>query len=220
MERTLSVLGAVQVIQDLSEKPVAPPPAVEATLAHALQNDDPILDSLRVDYAPEFDSWLTRCKLEHRLAWTIREPSEANLAAFCIVKNEESPPQGLSGKVLKFCTFKVSEQHLGYRYGELLLKTVFEHAFENRHDWAFVTVFEKHAELVCLLEGFGFRRLVQKTKIGELILAKPFSETVEPATDLDDISYHIRFGPRRLRFNPDKTFLVPIQPRLRGSPFP
>lgn len=125
------------------------------------------------------------------MTWIIRQPGKESLGAFCIVKPEDDIPIALTGKVLKISTFKVSSECLGYRYGELLLKTTFEHAIENRFDWAFVTVFEKHEELIRLLEDFGFQPLDERTPAGELILAKPFSASSEHEAIAGDLDYHI-----------------------------
>jgi hypothetical protein len=136
------------------------------------------------------------------------------------VKEEDKPPDNLTGKVLKICTFKVSEESLGYRYGELLLKTLFEYTFENEYDWAFVTAFERHTELFRLLEDFGFRRLSKKTESGELVYAKPFSRVAENDDAQGALDYHVRYGPRRFQFNAEAVYLVPIQTRYADRLFP
>lgn len=219
-DRTLTVAAALQVVSDLSEKHVLPPPRVERTLAHALDMQDPILDGLRKDYFPEFDEWLKKCKRENRITWIVRNHESTKVAAFCIVNEEMAPPRELCGKVLKICTFKVSQESLGYRYGELLLKTIFEHAIENRYDWAFVTVFEHHPQLIKLLEDFGFSFLPERKSNGEIIFAKPMSEQAEDDITLSTIEYHVRYGPRRIRFSADSAYLVPIRPNYSDRLFP
>lgn len=219
-DRTLSVAVAIQVISDLSDKHVLPPPMARRAKAHELNADDPIFDGLRKDYGSSFDLWLKKCKLEHRLTWIVPNPEGSGIAAFCIVNEERAPPGHLAGRVLKICTFKVSQESLGYRYGELMLKTVFEHAIENNYDWTFVTVFEHHPELIRLLEDFGFSRLSDRTGLKEYIYSKPLSPKAEDDGSMAPLEYHVRYGPRRLRFEPDLIYLVPIRPNFSDRLFP
>lgn len=217
-DRTLTVHEAIGLLNDLYERVPGPPPAVRATKAHAIHASDPILQSFREDY-PAFDKWLQKCKLEHRLTWVI-DGDHPYVAAFCIVKTEESDIQGLEGKVLKLCSFKVSERHNGLRYGELLLKAVFEHAHQNRYDWMFITVFERHAILTQLLDEFGFVRLYERTKLGELILAKrlrPYKKDIDLLTPLE---YYVRYGPAHFIVDTVSWYAVPIQPRFATLLFP
>lgn len=218
-ERILSVQAAIQVVSDLSERPIAPPPDVECTKAYNLDCTDPIFDGLRQDY-PGFDAWFARCRREHRLTWIIRHPSSSKVGALCLVKPEDVPPGQLRGRTLKICTFKVSDECLGYRYGELLLKTIFEHIIENKYDWGYVTVFPRHEELLRLLEDFGFAPMNTKTELGEYIYVKPFSEVSDKAIGLSAFEYHVRYGPRKMRFNAAETYLVPIRPQYADRLFP
>src|SRR5262249_24119998 len=152
----LSSADALAVVRSLFPVAPPPPPAVERVIAHELDGDDPIFDSFRADYRPDFDGWLRRSKLEHRPAWIIRNPN-GTLAAMTIIKAEEDQPYGLSCRVLKICSFKVSDGARGFRFGELLLKSIFGYAFSNPFDNIYVTAFDKYAELTELFEDFGFR---------------------------------------------------------------
>lgn len=216
-ERIFSVSEALTLIRDLSEEPPLPPPAVHAVKAHRIQASDPILDSLRADYSPNFDAWLTKCQRGHRQAWVI-EGEGPNLAAFCIINPETNPPYGLSGRVLKLCSFKVGDAYNGLRYGELLLKTVFEHAFGNKYDWIYVTVFEGHDRLIELFETFGFSRLPERAESGELVLTKPLTPGPQNAS-MDPLQFNIRYGPRNFRIDGD-WFAVPLRPHYSDLLFP
>ena len=215
-DRVLSITEAVGVVSDLAERAVSPPPAVRAIKAHAIDPQDPILDSFRADYR-EFDEWFKKCRREHRQAWVI-EDSDHKVAAFCIIKKEDSPTEHLSGKVLKLCSFKVSDDRSGNRFGELLLKAVFEHSFENQYEWLFVTVFPKYNKLIELFEEFGFSKTSTRTILGELILVKPLRATPHFA-ETDPLRYHIRHGPQRFLLT-EAWYLVPILPRYAAILFP
>jgi len=214
--RVFTVPEAIVLIEDLSERVPSPPPAVRQVKSHAIPVTDPILDSFRDDY-PGFDEWFKKCRRDHRQAWIIEGPS-GGLAAFCVVNPEKEPPSPLEGKVLKLCSFKVSERYSGVRFGELLLKAVFEHATKNGYDWSFVTVFEKHERLIDLFETFGFSRIQARTRLGELILAKPM-RPVQGSDSTSPLAFHIRYGPRFFRTDVS-WFAVPIQPRYARVLFP
>lgn len=214
--RVLGVSDAVVVLEDLLDRSPNPLPAVQPVKAHAIDSADPILDSFRQDY-PGFDSWLQRCKRQHRQAWVVRGAG-SYLAALCIVKPETPFESPTSGKTLKICSFKVSDSYSGFRYGELLMKAVFDYAFTNRYEWLYVTAFEKHDRLMDLLRELGFEALGQTTPLGEIIMAKPLTRGLEPPHE-EALAYHIRRGP--LHFRGDVSwFLVPIQPRYASVLFP
>jgi GNAT superfamily N-acetyltransferase len=216
--RVYTVVEAIGLIETLSDRIPSPPPAVRSVKSHAIEVNDPILDSFRDDYSG-FDEWFSKCRRQHRQAWIIEGSGWAGgLAAFCIVNPEKDALPSLPGKVLKLCSFKVSERYSGARFGELLLKAVLEHAMSNSYDWVYVTVFDKHERLVELFETFGFSRLAARTALGELILAKPgHPDLGMPPTS--PLSFHIRYGPRFFRADVP-WFVVPIQPRYTRVLFP
>jgi hypothetical protein len=218
-DRVLTLADARGLTEDLFAKDPPPPPAVRATVAHDLRDQDPIFASFRVDY-PGFDGWLSQCKRQHRKVFVI-EPV-GGYGGIAILKDESPPEHGLSGKVLKLCSFKVSEAHAGRRYGELLLKPVFAFAEVNRFDWVYVTVLPKHERLVALLEDFGFEPLAgETTECGELVLAKPMTVGETSTSDaLDALAFNRRYGPRRVRFDGVLTFVIPIQPHYHDLLFP
>lgn len=192
---------------------VVAPPAVRSISPHALDRNDPIFDSFRGDYSG-FDKWFAKCCRQHRQTWKI--DGSSGLAAICIVKHGDSH-EGVKvgGSPLKICSFKVSDACNGFKYGELLLKTVFEYAFTHRHTGIWVTVFERHAGLVELLEDFGFVRQPVRTNLGEMILAK----SLEPEADVHGLEHHIKYGPPR--FDDSRPWhVVPIQPRYSDALFP
>lgn len=215
LDRVVVVREATEILERLHDDPTDPPPAVQLSRAHVIRNDDPILHSFRESY-PGFDEWLSKCKREHRFVWII-PGKDGNLAGFCLFKQETEGDLGLDGKIMKICSFKVSERHNGFRFGELLLKATFEHAFQNDYDWMFVTVFEEHSHLIELMEEFGFSRMTKQTELGEIILAKHL--TGQNLPELGPLDFHIRCGPYNFEVNVD-WYLVPIQPRFADILFP
>lgn len=216
--RVATVTEATSIVQDLFDKVPKPPPAVRSVKAHVLNENDPIFKSFRTDY-PNFDEWLRKCKREQRQTWVI-DAGNHRLAAVCIVKQEKSEEFSLSGKLLKICSFKVSEECNGFRFGELLLKTIFNYAISNSYDWICVTVFERHIELISLLEDFGFQIKGKKTRLGEIILTKPISFKVEERDSMNSLSFNIRYGPFAVKVKDVPTFIVPIKPEYHRLLFP
>ncbi|MCE2499911.1 MAG: hypothetical protein J4G13_03500 [Dehalococcoidia bacterium] len=140
-ERVARIEDAVAYLRAIAPQPADIALLPLGTVAHTLDAGDPIFDTLRADYSG-FDNWLQKCKTEHRTCWTVER--DGRLAALTIVKWEEPPEYGPGGKTLKVCLFKVSEQYPGMRYGELLLKSVFDYAYANQAASAYVTAFPKY----------------------------------------------------------------------------
>jgi GNAT superfamily N-acetyltransferase len=216
-DRVLTIADAVGVLRALFDYHPTPPPSVELIRAIDIATTDPILDSLRGDYEPDFDDWLVNAKRQGRQGWAVRAP-DGHLAAVVLIKKEERG-YGMRGKLLKLSTFKVSERHRGFKYGELLLKAVFRHAHENKYDFIYVTVFPKHVPLRQLFEDFGFYESDYRSALGEMVLAKRL--TPLPGDEqLSPLDFHIRRGPPALRMARGRSFIIPIRPEYHKLLFP
>lgn len=214
-ERVLLLGAAVGVLADLRGRPLAVPPHVESVKAHVLNTADPIFESFRADY-PEFDDWITRAKRGQRDAWVIA--GAQGYAAVAIVKEEDGTEIDRPGRTLKICSFKVSDDANGQKFGELLLKAIFEQADAKNVSQLYVTVYPKHEPLVALMKQFGFTPLPGGRKTGEDVLFKTFSPSGESMHPLD---FHIAHGPRRvLSYTETDGYVVPIQPTYHNALFP
>ncbi|WP_190609902.1 GNAT family N-acetyltransferase [Synechococcus sp. FACHB-909] len=216
-ERVLSISEAVAALRGLLEKIPSPPPAVDRVLCHEINDTDRIFDTLRLDYQG-FDDWLKKCKREHRQAWIVKIHG-GEYAGICIMKTETESEYGLKCPTLKICTFKVSDQHRGRRYGELLLKAVFNHIANNRIRSTYLTVFDHHSELVRLLEAFGFEQIAVNPN-GESVMAKQFRCNEHEIEALSCLEAHIRYGPPFIKLSGNKVFIVPIKPQWHALLFP
>ena len=214
-ERVLRINTAVAYLRTLLNDPVDPPPDVRVRHVHELDRTDPIFNSLREDYRG-FDGWLDKAAREQRRGWTI-EPF-GTLAGICLWKDDDDE-YGLGGKVMKVSTFKVSDLHHGNRFGDLLLKALFQHLHEHSYDHAWLTVFPKHEELIALLEEFGFVTVPgRRTAQGELIMAKRL--VFDSTGPRDSFEFHKRYGPPALDLQRSRVYVVPIQPRYHRVLFP
>jgi len=221
--RVLLLSDAVVVVQDLFDESPPPPPTVEHKFVYELDIGDRIFDSLRADYVG-FDKWLAKCKLNHREAYVVRTAG-GELAGIAILKREEVLPNGTEGKVLKICTFKVSESYGGNRIGELLLKPVFEYAGKNNYDYTYFTAFSKQTQLVetqlvAFANDFGFYEVENRDSPAELALSKSLKFSPSDVETMSPLDFHIRYGPRITSFNGNCSFIIPIKPGYHITLFP
>jgi len=216
-DRVLTVADAILAIESLFPSIPQPPPLVSALLAHQLDESDPIFTSFRSDYRG-FDEWLTKCKREHRNAWTISAPS-GGYAGVCIVKAEHPAGRSDLGKTLKICSFKIANEFRGYRYGELLLKTVFGYLVENHFSGVFVETFAKQNALISLFSDFGFMDIGESSK-GERVLHKFMHPPKREDERLGPLDFNIAYGPHAITLVGARAFAVPIQPNFHRLLFP
>lgn len=219
-DRVLFLTDALAFLRNLHPAPPTPPPAVRRVKAHELRLDDPIFDGLRADYGgPAFDAWFReKAAQAGRNALLIDGQDDAH-AAIALLKPEPGGEHGIPGPLLKISTFKVADNYSGQKYGELLLKAIFEQAHIDSMVGIFVTVFDKQQALIDLLDDFGFKVQPVLTAAGELVLAKDLRASLAPAT-MTPLDFHITYGPPALRTAGTQPFLVPIEPRWHQVLFP
>ncbi len=218
--RVFFLKDAIALLLDLFDKSPPPPPSVKKVYIYELNENDPIFNSLRQDYSPKFDKWLTKCKRDHREAYVICSDGMVRLSGICIIKSEEEVPTGDRGRTLKLCTFKISEMEFGKRFGELLFKAVFDYADNNNYDYIYFTTFPKYDDLIAFSESFGFSVFNKQCKNGELIVYKKLTYSSQDIEDMSPLEFHIKYGPRRVLFKGNNTFLIPIKPIFHSALFP
>jgi GNAT superfamily N-acetyltransferase len=217
-----SVLTVEEALQWLKQTFVAKAvvlPHVVQRKAYELDRINTLFVSLRSDYAG-FDQWFDKCRHEHRECWTLEV--DGDIAGLVIRKDENHNQAGTlhaGPKILKVCTFKVRDEFLGEKFGELLLKQVLWHAQLNNYDLVYVTAFPKHAFLIRLLKYYGFVETKQlansEVMLEKVILKGPLPPLNQPAFDFDRLHYP--------RFHDGAglcKFCVPIQPDYHRKLFP
>ncbi len=218
--RVASITEAITIIRDLLDVCPSPPPAVKEIQPYNIDEGDTIWDSMRKDYYPQFDDWLRKCKREHRTTRIIPMTGSMEYGAVSIVKKESHVDFGIKGNILKICCFKVSEKCNGFRFGELLLKTVLEFADTNNYEWLYVEIFEKYERLINLFQDFGFQKTNLKTSRGEIRLIKPFVYKEEDVKDLDPLTFNRIYGPFVVKVDGVSVYIVPIKPEYHRILFP
>jgi len=217
--RCATVAQAVELLKE--ELPAKPGrlPAIRPVLAHELDESDPVFDSFRDDY-PEFDTWLKKCREEHRQCWIVELPGISTYAGVCIVNHEDRDWSDALNPTLKICSFKIAEDAIGAKLGELLLHAVLSFANENGYGTLFIETYDKHAALIYLLENFGFRQIGQKAgDTGEVELRKLMAPA-SPVLDLTPLDFHQTFGPYEISLDDVRIFVVPIEPKFHRMLFP
>jgi hypothetical protein len=215
-DRVLTIADAIAMVRALFPTVPEAPPLVTPLVAHQLDDSDPIFGSFRQDYAG-FDAWLVKCKREHRRAWVIHAGDR--YAALCIVNDETANQYGFPGRTLKICSFKIAEGFRGYRYGELILKTVFAYLVENKYSGVFLEAFSKHQELFTLLSEFGFDDVRESSK-GERVLFKQMKPHAHDAHGLGPLAFNVKYGPYAISLIGAQVFVVPIQKHFHELLFP
>lgn len=217
--RVLYLKDAISLLQDFFDEIPPPPPSVETKKVYELNINDSIFHSLREDYFPKFDSWFQKCKRQHRDAYVIYDKGKTGIAGICIHKKEDCLPSGEKGKTLKLCTFKVSETQHGNRYGELLLKSIFDYADKNNYQNMYFTTYPKHEELIEFSKSFGFC-CFQKQDDSEISMQKSLAFSKDDTTKYSPLDFNIKFGPRVTIFGKNSAFVVPIKPEFHDILFP
>ncbi len=213
-DRVITVADAVVMLKALHPDLPAPPPTVQRLKAHQLNINDTIFDGLKEDY-PGFGSWFAKAARSQRDALLIEGCHEH--AAIAILKPEPEGAYGIRGPLLKVSTLKVASGYSGQKYGELLLKAIFHQAHVERDRGIYLTAFDKHMQLLELLEDFGFYSLPMRSELGEQICLKLCQA---PNCGTSPLDYHVRYGPPALAMEADRVFIVPIRPKWHRVLFP
>jgi hypothetical protein len=132
-------------------------------------------DSLKSDYE-EFPAWFAKKADSGERAFMVADGDRID--AFVYLKDESDDKIELTDADdlpaeprLKIGTLKVSDDVRGTRLGEGAIGIALWRWRERYVDQVYVTVFEKHAVLVGMLERFGFRRAGTNPR-GELVMVK------------------------------------------------
>lgn len=213
-DRVYTVADAVATLGQLSAQPPEFVPSVDRRPLHSISLADPFFDSLKADY-PGFEEWYRNAARDGRDAFVVDGP-KGQIAGLCILKGPD-PEIGVGRRPAKVSTFKVAEEFKGSRYGELLLKVLFR-TTAGAFDVLWLTVFAKQAELIALLELFGFKH--HDDHDGERRYVKRLVPTDDERRTLSPLDLHVTFGPPALRIVDGQTFITPIQPRYHRSLFP
>jgi len=218
-QRVLRVSDALDLLDDLYRPDVVAPPAVVATSGRSLDLSDSVFDSLRDDY-DGFDAWFeSKVQAEDRTAWVVESLGDG-YAGVCVVKEESPADSGLFGHTLKVCTFKVADEHGGFRYGESLLKCLLDYAEANGYEYVYLTAKPDKEHLIDWLSEFGFENAGPTDAGDEVRLVKRRLFSQVDIDEHDPYEFHVKFGPPGVKWDGVHAFVVPIVPKFVERLFP
>ncbi|BBH48531.1 N-acetyltransferase [Pseudomonas sp. KU43P] len=178
-----------------------------------IDGNDPFFNSLKEDYS-EFCSWYAKKANAGEEAYVFHN-SRKRMDGFLYLKLETDPDPSIApplppGKALKVGTLKINAH--GTKLGERFIKKIFDHAMSHKVDYIYVTVFEKHAGLINLLERYGFEKRACKTSINgsEHVLTR----------DLNLVTGHVVRDFPHFELADKKFYLLAIYPEYHSAFLP
>ena len=218
-ERVFTIDEAITFLQKYFGEESFVYPNTQKIFLSEVRIEDTFFDSLKEDY-PKFPAWFKGMQDKGEVCWTI----EANdqIAAICIIENKGfgKLPYRANKKTLKACTFKVSDDFRGSKYGELLLKNLFTHCVQQDYDLVYLTTHRKQSVLMYFLKDFGFQLGPRPKSNGELEYFKTFYPPPANHPRVDPVEFHKIWSPY---FYDDKNiqkYVIPIQPKYHDILFP
>ncbi len=221
LELRKNVLTAEEALQFLDEHytlSIPSHPVLDHVSLRKIEKDfdSPFFESLKADYnANEFMSWIQKCAKQDRKCYTLR--IEDNLSALLIYNQESPSDHGLdliNEDAVKICTFKVGDDALGLKLGELFINKMFEYCINQNIRYLYVTTYDKQKALIHLLTKFGFN---QHSKFQNTVGQDEF-------VFIKDLSPSAQYGKTGSALHPFfredvKKYVVPIQPQYYKTLF-
>lgn len=216
-QRVLSISEAINflTVNDVSV-PLWTPIIIEEKRLCELDLNDAFFDNLKDDYY-DFSKWYKEKARQQNKAY-VSFKADKQLGAFLMLKIEDETENYYDfdksfekGKRIKISTFKVSDN--GKAIGEVFLKIVFEYALNNNINDIYVTIFNKHEQLIDLFKEYGFVFYTYKnTKKQDGTFEK--EEVYLRTINYNETNYPI------LKLDNQSIFIVPIQNEFCHMLFP
>ncbi|MGC8657193.1 MAG: PIN domain-containing protein [Thermoplasmata archaeon] len=195
-------------------------PQLKEVPVYNLDKNDTIFDDLKKDY-PEFDVWFEKISKEGRKCWVNYE-NDGKIGALLIFKIEDelidSNPPLHKKKRLKISTFIVKS--VGYKIGELFIKTSIDLCIKNGLNEMYLTHFTKQDDdkLVILISEYGFRKVASNDRGEDIYLKKLVPDSI-PSTVLQPLQIIKEYYPSFYDGNKVKKYIVPIRSQFYNRLF-
>ncbi|WP_345828672.1 GNAT family N-acetyltransferase [Erwinia sp. HDF1-3R] len=137
--------------------------SIEEKYFHNINLNCDFFNSLRADYEG-FDEWFI-LKSESKAYVSYNEAGEMDGFLYLKIENEpinDTNPNFPAKQRLKLGIFKINAH--GTKLGERFVRLVFQFAMNNSLKEIYVTIFDKHAGLITLLNRYGFELRARKIK--------------------------------------------------------
>ena len=221
--KILLVDEALQIFKGyLTKDRIITPPALKSELVSNLDYSDPIFDSLKEEYNPEFERWFRKISNKKRNSWVYYR-TDGHIGALLIYKFEDesiddSKPSLPKKKRLKIATLKVT--YNGYKIGELFIKMAVDVSVRKGIDEIYLTHFTKSPDrLVELISEYGFNKVATKDNGEDIFVKRLTANDHEELKDYTPIEISRIFYPSFYEGNDVKKFVVPIQPAYHNKLF-
>ena len=224
IEQVLNINGAIAYFKTLyTNTDISLLPIFKKVNGYDVDIKDPIFESLRADYKG-FDAWWKN-KVWRRELFIFERNHKIN--AILIPKIEQNEkidciPELKREKILKICTFKVSEDSQGLKLGERLLKMAFDFAILNNVFEIYLTHYKQNSDyLIPLLQNFGFSKYGENKEGEEIYLKKIIPEGAIKLRDKNDAAeINKTFYPAFYDGSIIKKHIIPIEPMFHDRLFP
>lgn len=218
--QVLTVADALVWLRRMFEPEQVFLPTVQSIKADEVDFEDPIFVTLGGDYH-EFTIWAEKCKRQQRDCWVVMDDDA--IAGIVIRKDEthaDAQTLNTGPAILKICTFKVAEDHQGFKIGEQLLKQALWYAQRNGYDLTYLTVFPRQEALIRLIEEYGFVR-TKGLSNGEQVYEKVVKHGPLTPAARQTMLEAVRANYPRFGDGPTvRKFVVPIEQPYHAKLFP
>lgn len=221
--RILLLDEALQIFKGyLTQDRIITPPALKSELVKNLDYSDPILDSLKEEYNPEFERWFKKISDQGRKSWVYYR-TDGSIGALLIYKFEDesiddSKPSLPKKKRLKIATLKVT--HIGYKIGELFIKMAVDISVRKGINEIYLTHFTRTPDrLVELISEYGFNKVAIKDDGQDIFVKRLTAKGSEELKCCSPIEISRIFYPCFYDGDDVKKFVVPILPAYHDRLF-
>ena len=222
-DKVLLLDEALQIFKGyLTRDRITIPPALRSEAVKNLDYSDPILDSLKEKYNPEFERWFKKISDQGRKSWVYYR-TDGSIGALLIYKFEDdsvddSKPSLPKKKRLKIATLKVT--HIGYKIGELFIKMAVDVSVRRGITEIYLTHFtEPPDRLVELISEYGFNKVATKDNGEDIFVKRLTAKGYEEPKDYSPIEISRIFYPSFYDGGDVKKFVVPILPAYHDRLF-
>ncbi len=204
--RVLFLGDAVTLLEDLFGNTPMVRPEMERVPLSALGDKDPIF------WDDDSGDRFAKYREEGCDAIVVRSPGRSAIAGICVTKRE--------GGVLTVCLLRVVPPYPVGRYGELLLKSVFDHARANRDKEIGLLAHVGEKSLAAFGEPFGFKPADPQNDLARPGFYKFLTWEQDRAEKLSPFEFHRCFGPLAVSFHGNLSWVLPLGPTCHQALFP
>jgi GNAT superfamily N-acetyltransferase len=204
--RVLFLGDAITLLEDLFGNTPMVRAEVERLPLSGLGNKDPIF------WEDDLGDRLAQYREEGCDAIVVRLPGRSAIAGICILKRE--------GRVLTVCLLHVVPPYPGGRYGELLLKALFDQALGNQDNEIRLLAHVGEKSLAAFGEPFGFKPADPENGLAGSGYYKSLAWDQDRAEKLSPFEFHRSFGPLAVSFHGNLSWVLPLGPSCHQALFP